>query len=64
MTVGKAEPVSGGEGAKRLACSMQPSRRKADCTTDSDADCGLMSKLRGRGGGSQGGCRTVVIWSC
>jgi hypothetical protein len=43
----KGEPVAGSEGAKRRTSSRQPSRRKADCSTDDDAECGPMSKLRG-----------------
>ena len=43
----KVEPVDGGEGAKRRVSSRQPSRRKADCSTDDDAECGPMSKQRG-----------------
>jgi len=49
VRVRKVEPVAGGEGAMRRISSRQPSLRKADCSTDDDAECGPMSKLRGRG---------------
>jgi hypothetical protein len=47
--VRKEKPVVRGEGAKWPACSRQPSRRKADFSTDDDAERGPMSKLRSRG---------------